>query len=73
MDNPLRNLAPGKWRKVFYVVLGIIGSSITAAIAGFAAIDSDVPNWLIFTAAFYGSVTGPAWSLPASNIQRVRG
>lgn len=72
MENPLRNIAPGKWRKAAYVLLLVVGTSITGAIAGYAALESDVPRWLIFTAAFYGSVTGPAWSIPASNIQRVR-
>lgn len=72
MSNPLRNIAPGSWRKVFYVVLSSIGVSITGAMAGYGAIEADVPRWLVFVAAFYGTVTGPLWSVPASNIQRVR-
>lgn len=70
MNNPLKNVAPGKWRRISYAVLATVGVGITGTFAGFAAIGVDNPKWLVFTAAFYGAITGPAWAVPASNVRR---
>lgn len=70
MTNPLKEIAPGKWRRIAYVVLASVGGGITATFAGFTAIQVEAPDWLVFTAAFYGAITGPAWAVPASNVQR---
>lgn len=70
MSNPLRNIAPGRWRRVGYITLTSIGLCITGAYAGFAAIGDAPPKALVFVAAFYGAVTGPLWAVPASNVTR---
>lgn len=68
MNNPLTGVAPGKWRRIAYSLLGLVGLCIAGSMAGFAAIATEVPKWLVFTAAFYGTVTGPLWGVPASNV-----
>jgi hypothetical protein len=68
MNNPLTGVAPGRWRKVGYIAFAVVGVTITGLTAGFAAIESEVPKWLVFTAAFYGTITGPVWAVPASNV-----
>lgn len=73
MTNPLHNIAPDKWRRAGYIVLASVGVCITGAYAGFAAIGSVAPKWLVFTAAFYGAVTGPVWAVPASNVRKDHG
>jgi hypothetical protein len=70
MTNPLKDIAPGKWRRAAYTVLAGVGASLAGLMAGYGAVGADVPKWLIFTAAFYGTVTGPAWAVPASNVSR---
>lgn len=68
MSNPLKGIAPGKWRRMAYIGLGVIGTAITATFAGFTAVQVEAPNWLVFTSAFFGAITGPMWSVPASNV-----
>jgi hypothetical protein len=70
MNNPLTDIAPGKWRRIGYFVLTVVGVSIAGTMAGYGAIDAEVPRWLTFTAAFYGTVTGPIWAVPASNVSK---
>ena len=70
MSNPLTDVVPGRWRRIGYAALFVIGTCISGAMVGFAAISHDIPDWLLFTAAFYGSVAGPAYAVPASNVSR---
>lgn len=69
MNNPLKEIAPGKCRRIFYTMLAGVGSLIGATTAGYAAIQQQVPDWLIFVGAFFGVLTGPVWAVPASNVQ----
>lgn len=69
MSNPLTDVLPDKWRKISYAALFAVGSVLTATAAGFMAVDGSIPTWLVFSLAFYGSVTGPLFAVPASNVK----
>ena len=70
MNNPLTEIAPGKWRRIAYFILAAIGITLAGLFAGYTAVEVDIPNWLKFSAAFYGVVTGPLWTVPGSNVSR---
>lgn len=70
MSNPLKNVVAGKWRRRAYIALGTIGSLIAATFVGLTAAQIEAPTWLIFISAFFGALTGPAWSVPASNVSK---
>lgn len=68
MSNPLTDVLPDKWRRIGYAVLFVVGSLLTATAIGYTAVGT-IPTWLVFSLAFYGSITGPLFAVPASNVK----
>lgn len=69
MTNPLREIVAGRYRRIAYVILASVGTTLAGLTAGYAAISQAVPDWLLFSSAFFGVITGPAWTVPASNVR----
>jgi hypothetical protein len=38
MTNPLKDIAPGKWRRAAYTVLAGVGASLAGLMAGYGAV-----------------------------------
>lgn len=70
MTNRLRNIVPGDVRRVAYTVLSTVGVGLTGLNAGFTAIDGVPPTWLVFTSAFYVTVSGAGFAVAGSNVDK---
>jgi hypothetical protein len=70
MSNPLRDLVPGDVRRIGYTVLSTIGVGLTGLNAGFTAVGGTIPTWLVFTSAFYVTVSGAGFAVSASNVNQ---
>ena len=61
----LKDILPATVRKPAYLVYALLGLTLTATVAGFAAAQADMPVWLIVAGAVYG-VLGTGFGFTAA-------
>lgn len=56
MGNPLTDVLPATYRKIAYLIYGLVGVGIGATQVGFVAANTDQPTWLTVALAVFAYI-----------------
>lgn len=56
MGNPLTDVLPATYRKIAYLIYGLVGVGIGATQVGFVAANADQPTWLTVALAVFAYI-----------------